>query len=54
MQIPIELVLGPAGAVVVLLLWIADLRKQRDTLDARLSRIVDALEAAMRKVDPPK
>lgn len=51
MQVPWELLVGPAGAIVALLLWIQDLRKQRDALDARLSRIVDALEAALRKAE---
>ena len=52
MQIPWEILLGPFGAIVALLLWIQDLRKQRDTLDARLSRIVEALEVALKKADP--
>lgn len=49
MQIPVELILGPAGAVVVLLLWNYDLRKQRDALTDRLNRIVDALEVALKE-----
>lgn len=52
MQIPLEVVLGPLGAVAVLLLWNYDLKKQRDELTARLNRIVDALEVALKKADP--
>lgn len=44
-----ELLLGPLGAVVVLIWWNHDLRKQRDDLATRLNRIVDALEVALKK-----
>ena len=54
MQIPIEVILGPAGAVAVLFLWVLDLRKQRDELNVRLNRLVDALEASLRKAEPPR
>jgi hypothetical protein len=50
-QIPIELVLGPFGAVAVLLLWIQDLRKQRDAYQAQLAKLVDALESGLRRAD---
>jgi len=48
LQIPIELVLGPSGAVVVLFLWVLDLRRQNAALTDRLNRIVDALEVALK------
>jgi hypothetical protein len=50
-QIPIEIILGPAGAVAVLLLWVFDLRKQRDDLSGRLNKLVDELVAGIRKAD---
>lgn len=52
-QIPLEIVLGPLGAVAVLLWWNHDLRTQRDQLAARLNKIVDALEDALKKAERP-
>jgi len=52
-QIPVELIVGPVGAVVVLFLWVLDLRKQRDELMARVNRILDKLEPAP-KTEPPR
>jgi len=43
MTIPLEVILGPLGAVAVLLLWLADTRKQRDDTQARLNRLLDGL-----------
>jgi hypothetical protein len=51
-QIPLEVILGPAGAVAVLLLWVLDLRKQRDDYKAKLDRLVDELVAGIRKAEP--
>lgn len=51
MQIPLEVILGPLGAVAVLLAWNWDLRKQRDDYRERLYRILDKLEVAP-KADP--
>lgn len=63
MQIPIEVIVGPVGAVAVLI-WIvdklwkahqaADKREQdrADALDQRLDRIADALAAGLSKADP--
>ena len=51
MQIPLEVVLGPLGAVAVLLLWNYDLRKERDALKERLYKLLDKIDVAA-KVDP--
>lgn len=53
MQIPLEVILGPLGAVGVLLWWNYDLRKQRDDFRERLFRILDKIEVAP-KTEPPR
>jgi len=50
-QVPLELVFGPLGAIGVLLLWVLDLRKQRDDAQARLNRLLDGLEAGLKKAE---
>ena len=50
MQIPLEVILGPVGALALALLWIWDLRKQRDDAVTRLNRIIDKFEASLDKV----
>jgi hypothetical protein len=45
-QIPIEVLVGPAGAVAVLLLWVYDLRKERDLLKERLYNLLDKIDVA--------
>jgi hypothetical protein len=45
-QIPIEVLVGPAGAVAVLLLWNMDLRKERDLLKERLYKLLDKIDVA--------
>lgn len=51
MQIPIEVVLGPVGALGLALLWIWDLRQQNRKLTERLDGIVDELRRAISKAD---
>ena len=51
MQIPVELILGPVGALVLAMLWIQDLRKERDLLKDRLYKLLDKIDVAA-KVDP--
>lgn len=53
-SVPLEVILGPLGAVGVLLLWIADLRKERDELKTQLRKLTDALEIGLRRAEPPK
>lgn len=48
-QIPLEVILGPVGALGIALVWIWDLRKQRDDAVARLNRIIDKFEASLDK-----
>jgi len=50
-QIPVELILGPVGALVLAMLWIQDLRKERDLLKDRLYKLLDKIDVAA-KVDP--
>lgn len=59
MQVPLEVLVGPVGAVGALLLWIWDLRKERDAWrdrslasDGRLERIADAFTALAKKPAP--
>ena len=49
-QIPVELILGPVGALVLAMLWISDLRKERDLLKDRLYKLLDKIDVAA-KVD---
>lgn len=46
MQIPIELVFGSGGAIALALLWIYDLRKERDLLKDRLYKLLDKIDVA--------
>jgi len=50
-QIPVELILGPVGALALAMLWISDLRKERDLLKDRLYKLLDKIDVAA-KVDP--
>lgn len=52
MQIPLEVILGPVGALGLALLWIWDLRKQNARLIERLDGIVDELRRAVAKAEP--
>jgi hypothetical protein len=52
-QIPLEVILGPLGAIGVLLLWNYDLRKERDLLKERLYRLLDKIDVAA-KAEPPR
>jgi hypothetical protein len=49
-QIPVELILGPVGALALAMLWIQDLRKERDLLKDRLYKLLDKIDVAA-KVD---
>lgn len=49
MQIPVEVVLGPFGALALALLWIWDLRRQNAALTERLNRFLDKIEVAPRE-----
>ena len=51
-QIPLEAILGPFGAIAVLLLWVVDLRKQRDDLQARVNRLLDKIEVGPKTEAP--
>lgn len=51
MQVPLEFLIGPAGALGLALLWIHDLRKERDTLKERLYKLLDKIDVAA-KPDP--
>ena len=48
MQIPLEIILGPLGAVAVLLWWNHELRKSNADLQKRLDAFVDEIRAALR------
>ena len=50
-QIPVELILGPVGALALAMLWIMDLRKERDLLKERLYKLLDKIDVAA-KADP--
>jgi hypothetical protein len=49
--IPIEVVFGTGGALALALLWIHDLRKERDALKERLYKLLDKIDVAP-KPDP--
>ena len=51
MPIPLEVVFGTGGALALALLWIHDLRKERDILKDRLYRLLDKIDVAA-KPDP--
>ena len=51
MQVPIEIVFGSGGALALALLWIYDLRRERDALKDRLYRLLDKIDVAA-KPDP--
>jgi hypothetical protein len=53
LQIPLEIILGSGGALALALLWILDLRKERDALKERLYRLLDKIDVAA-KVEPPR
>lgn len=44
MQLPVELVFGTGGALALALLWIYDLRKERDVLKERLYKLLDKID----------
>ena len=46
MPIPIEVVFGTGGALALALLWIHDLRKERDTLKEKLYKLLDKIDVA--------
>ena len=51
MPVPVEWLVGPVGALALALLWIHDLRKERDTLKERLYKLLDKIDVAA-KPDP--
>jgi hypothetical protein len=46
LPIPIEIVFGTGGALAVALLWVHDLRKERDLLKSRLYALLDKIDVA--------
>ena len=51
MPVPVEWLLGPVGALALAMLWIYDLRRERDLLKDRLYKLLDKIDVAA-KVDP--
>jgi heme exporter protein D len=47
-QLPIEIVFGTGGALALALLWIHDLRQERNLLKERLYKLLDKIDVAAR------
>jgi hypothetical protein len=45
-QVPLEVLFGTGGALGLALLWIYDLRRERDALKDRLYRLLDKIDVA--------